>query len=227
MSREKRFSKTIIWMFTLLLVTVLAAVIVWIVQTSSAATVSSIEVQVSDQSLRKPIEQVAGIEIGERITDINYLAVEAKITQLPQVRSASVVRRWPDRIVISVDLREPIGWLSRDNTILYLDSTGEIYDPKVGIAKLGIPQFRANSDRLLMDSTTAYFDFPNSIKKQIIEVSASTQSNIRFILSPGITVVWGSSERGSRKSEVLQVLLQRKAKIYDVSAPDLPTIRLK
>ena len=38
-------------------------------------------------------------------------------------------------------------------------------------------------------------------------------------------VVWGSSDDSERKAEVLSVLMKRQAKVYDVSAPDLPVTK--
>jgi cell division protein FtsQ len=204
----------------------MSGAITWAVQRSASATVSSIEIQVSQSELKKPIAQVADIEIGERIADLNFSAIASKITELPQVRAASVSRRWPDRIVISVDLRQPIGWFNAGLDIYYLDSTGEKYDPRVSVPRTGLPAFKVANDELLGAITTAYFDFPDTLQNKIVEISASSSSNIRFKLNSDVTIIWGSDERGSRKAEVLEVLLQRKAKTYDVSAPDLPTIRL-
>ena len=143
------------------------------------------------------------------------------------MRSAEVTRGWPDRIVISVDLREPIGWFSIQNEIWYLDATGEKYQPKVVSPKSGLPKFSAGTDKLLLAATAAYFDLPAKIRAKLTEVTAPTISNIRFSLQNQVTIIWGSSDRGERKAEVLEVLLQRKAKTYDVSAPDLPTIKVK
>jgi cell division protein FtsQ len=36
-------------------------------------------------------------------------------------------------------------------------------------------------------------------------------------------VLWGSAEQGELKAQVLAALLQRRAGVYDVSAPELPT----
>lgn len=225
---KKRSSKhPKLWLLTFVLILTLASAITWVVQTSSDAQVSDISVQVSDRNLIKPIRKVAAIEIGERITDLNLTAAAARIMQLPQVRSAEVDRRWPDRIVISVELREPIGWLRQTDEIWYLDVTGEKYLPKVASAKPGLPEFVTSSEKSLMASASAYKYVPNQLKRNLASVTAASSSNIRFILTSGVTVIWGSVERNERKAEVLKILLQRKAKIYDVSAPDLPTIRLK
>ena len=39
----------------------------------------------------------------------------------------------------------------------------------------------------------------------------------------GDTVVWGSADDSAAKAEALALILQRKASVYDVSVPDLPT----
>lgn len=227
MIRAGKRSKAKIWIITLFLITSIAAGITWTVQTTSDAEVASIEIQVSDKKLSRPIKNVAAIEIGDRISDLNLTAAATRITNLPQVRSATVARRWPDRIVITADLREPIGWLKFQNEIWYLDRTGEKYLPQVSQPSQLLPEFAANSDKLLTAATVAYFDLPEKLTDRISKVTAATSSNIRFILTSDVTIIWGSAERGARKAEVLNVLLQRKAKTYDVSAPDLPTIRVE
>jgi cell division protein FtsQ len=226
MSKLTKQSKLKLWLISVLIISGTALVITWVVQTTSDAVVASLEIQVADDSIRKPIENVAAIEIGERISDLNLTAAAARVSTLPQVRSASVTRRWPDRIVISVDLRQPIGWLEFQDEIWYLDETGEKYQPRVSKPRADLPQFVAGSDKLLLAATSAFFDLPRKLEDKVVRVTAATSSNIRFILTSDVTVIWGSAERGERKSEVLTVLLQRKAKTYDVSAPDLPTIRL-
>lgn len=227
MTKAGKRSKAKIWFVTLFLIAAIAAGITWTVQRTSDAEVVSIEIQVSDKTLIRPIENVAAIEIGERISDLNLTAAAARITNLPQVRSATVTRRWPDRIVITADLREPIGWLKFQDEIWYLDRIGEKYLPQVSQPSQLLPEFAANSDKLLAAATVAYFDLPEKLTDRISKVTAATSSNIRFILTSDVTIIWGSAERGSRKAEVLNILLQRKAKTYDVSAPDLPTIRVE
>ena len=44
-------------------------------------------------------------------------------------------------------------------------------------------------------------------------------------LRDGASVRWGADEGAVRKAEVLQALLRYKAKVYDVSSPDVPTTR--
>jgi cell division protein FtsQ len=215
------------WLITFVAVLGIAGGVTWVVQTSSTALVSKVEVQVAERSMIRNISNVAAIEVGDRITELNLDAAAARVTQLPQVRSAEVTRRWPDRIVIAVELRRPIGWLQEADKIRYIDDNGEKYDPAAAFPKPGLAQFEVGEDRLLAASAIAYQHLPALQKLKLTKISAQTSSNIRFTLSNGVTIIWGSVDRSPRKAEVLSVLLQRKAKVYDVSAPDLPTIRLQ
>ena len=47
---------------------------------------------------------------------------------------------------------------------------------------------------------------------------------ISLVLRNGRTILWGSAEDSANKAEVLDVLLDRKAQVYDVSVPGQPTI---
>lgn len=227
MNKTRKSNHRIWWLVTLVVIVLTGAVITWLVQTSSSAVVANVQVQVAEKSMQQNIKNVAGIDIGERITDLNLVAAASRISQLPQVRNASVNRRWPDRIVISVELREPIGWFLRGEELWYLDLTGESYLPKLNMPTPGLPKFTSRGDKLLEQAVIAYKFLPPNVGSKVVEVSAMTSSNIRFKLKSEVIIVWGSAERSERKAEVLQVLLQRKAAVYDVSAPDLPTIRLQ
>jgi cell division protein FtsQ len=58
---------------------------------------------------------------------------------------------------------------------------------------------------------------------QVIEVAGPTQITLR--LAGNKQVRWGSSDDSVRKAAVLAALLTQPGTIYDVTAPDLPTIR--
>ena len=64
---------------------------------------------------------------------------------------------------------------------------------------------------------------PVQVRAQVREVRAASLEQVTLRLTRGRTVEWGSAERSERKAAVLAVLLTRKARVYDVSAPDSPT----
>jgi cell division protein FtsQ len=64
---------------------------------------------------------------------------------------------------------------------------------------------------------------PPEIKGRVTRVAASTRDDVRLHLKSGSIVRWGSAQEPEFKSQVLLALLPRRARVYDVSAPQLPT----
>jgi cell division protein FtsQ len=44
-------------------------------------------------------------------------------------------------------------------------------------------------------------------------------------LADGRTVIWGTNERTDEKAQKLAALLTQPGHVYDVSSPDLPTVK--
>ena len=56
-------------------------------------------------------------------------------------------------------------------------------------------------------------------------VTASSRDSVELVLMSGARVKWGDASDSARKAEVLGVLLRQPGRVYDVSAPELPTVR--
>jgi cell division protein FtsQ len=64
---------------------------------------------------------------------------------------------------------------------------------------------------------------PRNLSRRVVAASATSRDDVDLTFRSGDVVRWGSAERSEFKSEVLRALLRRKADLYDVSAPELPT----
>jgi cell division protein FtsQ len=63
---------------------------------------------------------------------------------------------------------------------------------------------------------------PADLRARVSSITAGSPDSITLRLDGGVKVVWGSAEQSDRKVAVLAALMHRKARVYDVSAPDLP-----
>jgi cell division protein FtsQ len=63
------------------------------------------------------------------------------------------------------------------------------------------------------------------LRGQVGEVAAKSISDISVTLLDGRVVVWGGTEKSERKAAVTLPLLTQPGQTYDVSSPDLPTVR--
>ena len=83
----------------------------------------------------------------------------------------------------------------------------------------------ARRDVTIRSVVTVSAALPIALRAQVQSISAGSPDSITLNLGSGVKVVWGSSDDSARKAEVLSVLMKRQAKVYDVSAPDLPVTK--
>jgi cell division protein FtsQ len=60
---------------------------------------------------------------------------------------------------------------------------------------------------------------------QLARIAAPSLASITLTLKDGRVVVWGTIDRTEEKAETLAALLTRPGHTYDVSSPDLPTVK--
>jgi len=66
---------------------------------------------------------------------------------------------------------------------------------------------------------------PMPVRSELQVVEASGPRAVTLRLAGGKQVRWGDPEESDRKAAVLAVLLSQPASVYDVSSPELPTVR--
>jgi cell division protein FtsQ len=60
---------------------------------------------------------------------------------------------------------------------------------------------------------------------QVGRIAAPSLASITLTLGDGRVVIWGTTDRTDEKAEKLAALLTQPGKTYDVSSPDLPTVK--
>jgi cell division protein FtsQ len=225
--RARRRSRLRLVLVLLALVGVLAA-LAWLVLWSSILGVAQVEVTGTARLSATDVTEQAAIRPGTPLARLDSDAVAERISSLPVVEHVEVHRSWPRSVEIVVRERtgaavRPIGesWqlVDRTGVVFATQSTRPDGLPLVSApAGAGRSALRATLD--VLDSLSA------QVRRQVREVRAVDDQHVTMRLSHKRSVVWGSSsERAQRKADVLAVLLTRKASVYDVSAPDIPTTR--
>lgn len=194
---------------------------IWLVWFSPYLAVRSIDVSGADPRRVSAVEAAAAIGEGTPIARVDTSQAQSAIAGLDWVESVDVRRAWPDRIVIAVTERVPVARAVQPGPDKAVDSTGAVFTP---IDRLG-PEVMAIAAEgpALASSVEVWLALPEEIRKRVRRVTASTRDDILLHLRNGSIVRWGSSDEPLFKAEVLLALLDRRARIYDVSAPQLPT----
>ena len=63
------------------------------------------------------------------------------------------------------------------------------------------------------------------VADQVSRISAPSVAAITLTLTDGREVVWGTTDRTEEKAVKLAALLTQPGHTYDVSSPDLPTVK--
>ena len=217
----------------LIAVVALIAGAVWTVFYSSVFSVRDIRViGLSDEGQvagSTQVERAAGITLGTPIALVEADRATARINELPWVDTVEVRRAWPDAIVLAVTERVPVAVVESDNPFdpegdsirQGVDSDGVVFDPPGGLW-LTDPVIRGEPGAI-PEAVAVVASLPEDIERRVREVQAVSPDDIRLLLGNDAIVRWGNAQEAEFKSEVLTSLLPRRARGYDVSAPQLPT----
>ncbi len=205
----------------------LGGLIVWLFYFSTALAVEGVRVSGADTVPVATIENVADAPVGTPLAKVDLTSIAERVRTIPAVADAQVTRAWPHKIVIVVTERVPVVVVTDGSRFELVDATGTAFKT-VPDRPDGLPEARVTGTRrdvTIRSVVTVSAALPDELRAETGSISAASPDSITLNLPSGVKVVWGSSDDSERKAEVLSVLMKRKAKVYDVSAPDLPVTK--
>jgi cell division protein FtsQ len=195
---------------------------------SSLLGVRSIEVSGLHRVTKAQVLELAQIRDREPLLSYNTGAAEERIGALPQVARVEVGRSLPSTITIEVVERTPLAYFAAGDGIRLVDRTGVPFH-RVDKPAKSLPELRvskaAASDPSTRAAMTVLAGVPEKLRTKVRVIAAQTPGSIELTLAGGKVVNWGDAEQLDRKAHVLAALLSQPGEVYDVSSPELPTIR--
>lgn len=166
---------------------------------------------------------------GTPLARVDVSVLEDRIGALNGVKAVAVSRSWPHGLDVAITSREPVAVVPRDEGgFALLDPEGV----QVGVADRapdGLPVVDVPVGEPGAAALTAVLSvlgsLPPELLAQVSDAGATSADTVRFALSDGARVQWGSADSTALKLRVLEVLRQRPASVYDVSAPTMPVTR--
>lgn len=229
LQKQRRKRRLFRWVLIggLALLVILGGTATWLLGFSS--TFAATEVTVSGTSVltQQQVVDAAQVELGRPLIRQDLTAIDERVSALPPAQEVTVNRRFPHSIDIAVTERQ-IAYVWNDGTTLkWVDAAGVVFqqgvEPPAGTV---VAQIEGQPDqRLLRDVATVVASARPVLADRIGMVHAAAVDQIEVRLGDGDIVVWGSADQSEMKAQVLGVLLQVDATVYDVSAPGAPTTR--
>jgi cell division protein FtsQ len=223
--RARRWS-TLRWLAALAVTGAVVAGGAWVIYFSSLLAVDAVEVRGVDVLAAGEVRRAAQVPVGEPLATVAVDAVAERVASLAPVASVDVARAWPDRLRIEVVEREVVAVVERAGSLHGVDQEGVLFR-RFQRPPAGLPRIRvsAGTPSAAVAEAAAVIDaLPARIAARVDHLTVRTIDSISLRLRDGRSVFWGSADQSANKAEVLSVLLEQDASVYDVSVPGRPTI---
>ncbi|RFD24856.1 cell division protein FtsQ [Mycobacterium uberis] len=187
----------------------------------------SIVVTGIEKVTREEILDAARVQPGTPLLQININQVADRIAAIRRVASVRVQRHYPSVLRIAVVERVPVVVKDFPDGSHLFDRDG--VDFAITSVPPALPYIDVGNPGPIDPATKAALVVLLALRPefagQVARIAAPSVSSITFTMTDGRAVIWGSTERVEEKAEKLAALLTQPGRTYDVSSPDLPTVR--
>lgn len=216
------------WVALLSVLTVVA--MVYLLWFSSMLGVQTVDVIGSNAVPAEQVREAAAVPDQKPMLRLDIDEIRDRVAQMPGIATVDVSRSWPNTLEITVTERAAIAFFDSGpggDGVHLVDGGGVVFktvkERPAGLPELKLPLVSAD-DPVTRAVTGVLGVIPQQLLNQVTTASAKTPASVEFALADGKTVRWGTAADTDRKAKVLAALLTREGKVYDVSAPDLPTV---
>lgn len=229
--QPKRVPRGTIRGLKLALATFLAVVLVaglgLILYFTPMMSVRDIEVTGLAAVTRDEVLEVAGVQLGTPLLQVDTGGVAERVAAIRRVASTRVQRQYPSSLGIAIVERTAVVFKDFPDGPHLFDRDGVDFATAPPPAMLPVfdvdnPSPTDPASRAALQVMTA---LAPEVAGQVTRVGAPSVASITLTLSDGRVVVWGNTDRTAEKAQKLAALLTQPGHTYDVSSPDLPTVR--
>ncbi|MFV9636535.1 FtsQ-type POTRA domain-containing protein [Mycobacterium neumannii] len=176
---------------------------------------------------QEEIVAAAAVAQGTPLLQVNTENVAERVAAIRRIASARVQRQYPSTLRITVVERVPVVVKDYPDGPHLFDRDG--VDFAIGPPPPGVPYLDTDNPGPNDAPTKAALQVMTSLRPevaaQVARIAAPSVASITLQLIDGREVVWGTTDRTEEKALKLGALLTQPGKTYDVSSPDLPTVK--
>lgn len=176
---------------------------------------------------QEEVLQAAAVQPGTPLLQVDTDTVAERVATIRRVASARVQREYPSTLRITIAERIPLVVKDYPDGPHLFDRDG--VDFATGPPPPGLPYLDAEAPGPNDAPTKAALEVLTALSPevagQISRIAAPSVASIALTLNDGREVIWGTTERTDEKAATLGALLTQPGRTYDVSSPDLPTVK--
>lgn len=169
----------------------------------------------------------AAVKQGTPLLQVNTDDVAERVATIRRVATARVQREYPSTLRITVVERVPVVVKDFPDGPHLFDRDGVDFatappPPNMPYIEVDNPGPSDPATKAALEVMTA---LPPDVAGQVARVSAPSVAAVTLTLADGREVVWGTTDRTDEKAQKLAALLTQPGHTYDLSSPDLPTVK--
>lgn len=168
-------------------------------------------------------------QLGKPLAFLDQETIHAALSEFSLIQEYSLETLPPHELVVRVVERKPVVNLKRGDVFDLVDPAGVVIES----AEARIPGYPLGAGLVVDVNSPAFTATTQSLAymqpelaAQVDVATATTDQDVTFKLSSGLTVVWGSSEKSVKKSvlvtKMLAALAGRPISVIDVSSTEAP-----
>ncbi|MDT7765757.1 MAG: cell division protein FtsQ [Mycobacterium sp.] len=173
------------------------------------------------------VTAAAAVPPGTPLLQVDTDAVAERVAAIRRVASARVQRQYPSTLRVTVIERLPVVVKDYPDGPHLFDKDG--VDFATAPPPAGVPYLDADNPGPSDAPTRAALQVMTALRPEVAgqvgRIAAPSVAAITLTLTDGRVVVWGTTDRTEEKALKLGALLTQPGQTYDVSSPDLPTVK--
>ncbi len=229
---RRSWRRRLVGWISLVLVLLLGGAAAYVVWWSPVLGVDTVEVASTSGTLTPQMDAetrtAVGVDAGTPLIRVDLEDVALRIEQLQDIADAAVTRHWPGTLRVLVTPRTEVAAVQANSSWYLIDPAGHLFQTVPG-KPAGLLELRlatpGPNDPATMAGVAVVQALTPAIVPLIATVSAHSAQNVTLELTDGRTVRWGSAAESARKAQILPAVLTREGSQFDISVPDLVTVR--
>ena len=207
------------------LLVVLSVIAIGLVYFSSVFTVKSIEVHGARNASVEEMVNATGIAKGSTLVSADIESAAVAVTQVPWVKKATVAKKWPSTIGVSVEEQVAVAFVTTSEGTTLINADGEPF--VIDQPPLGTVEFITASvedSRVFSACIEMLNALTPAVRKDVARINAPSAYELTLELLDGRQVYWGSAEQAADKALATEDILSQPGERFNVSNPRLVTV---
>ncbi|WP_288831318.1 cell division protein FtsQ/DivIB [uncultured Corynebacterium sp.] len=191
-----------------------------------ALPVKGIDVEGTSHLSPEEVRSAAGVAEGTPMGRVDVGAAAAGVAGIPWVKSATVKRHWPSSVDVEVVEHVAVAYVEQGDGTHLIDPEGREFTvdaPPPGAIK--IAGEAVGDEAVRADAVAVATSISERVRGQVMSIEAKGNHNFVLKLADDRTVVWGAAEDNANKALALETVLQREGREFNVTNPELVTVR--